>query len=312
MVANGAPAETILMNYRAASRYVWEALLLELATDEERPIVLQRAGMLIEFVERVTRVFSQAYNEEVRKLPYADDDRRAQSLLNKLGSSEDLVSEDIAFAEKIGFSIEGPFVPFVTTSPKGTISDHADHARRLRGRSVLASSHFRQVNAVANSPLNLKHLELGPNAVHAEGTVTSRHHLRSAFEELFALVDVAVARNHSGVVALDDYPAEMLLHQSQRTTGRIYDAVFGKLEAEHPELARTLESFISHDFDRGKTAESIPVHRNTLTQRLERITSLTGLDFNSARGLGLAWLAYLASEERLKADNIVNPFQDVI
>jgi len=74
--------------------------------------------------------------------------------------------------------------------------------------------------------------------------------------------------------------------------------VFDQLDAYDPELARTLESLIEHDFDRGATAAALPVHRNTLTNRLGRIRALTGLDADSAAGRSLLWLAWLEQSSR--------------
>jgi len=54
-----------------------------------------------------------------------------------------------------------------------------------------------------------------------------------------------------------------------------------------------LDELIEHDFDRGATAAALPVHRNTLTNRLARIGELAHLDLDSAEGAGLAWLAWL-------------------
>jgi DNA-binding PucR family transcriptional regulator len=70
--------------------------------------------------------------------------------------------------------------------------------------------------------------------------------------------------------------------------------VYGQLAGRDPELARTLDTLIEHDFDRGATAAALPVHRNTLTNRIARIRAVTGLDVDSAEGRGLLWLAWLA------------------
>lgn len=49
------------------------------------------------------------------------------------------------------------------------------------------------------------------------------------------------------------------------------------LETE-PDLLRTLESFFAHNCSPSATARALCVHRNTLTYRLDKIASLTGLD----------------------------------
>jgi DNA-binding PucR family transcriptional regulator len=72
--------------------------------------------------------------------------------------------------------------------------------------------------------------------------------------------------------------------------------VFDQLTAYDPELRRTLEALIEHDFDRGATAAALPVHRNTLTNRLRRIRAITGLDVDAPDGRALVWLAWLESK----------------
>ena len=59
--------------------------------------------------------------------------------------------------------------------------------------------------------------------------------------------------------------------------------MYDELAAHDPELTRTLDALIEHDFDRGATAAALPVHRNTLTNRLNRIRAITGLDVDTRR-----------------------------
>ena len=60
-----------------------------------------------------------------------------------------------------------------------------------------------------------------------------------------------------------------------------------------PSSSRTLDCLVEHDFDRAATAAALPVHRNTLSNRINRIRSITGLDVDQADGHGLVWLAWL-------------------
>lgn len=95
--------------------------------------------------------------------------------------------------------------------------------------------------------------------------------------------------------ATDELLAE-LLRCSPELAGRIRARVYGPLETREPELARTLDALIEHGFERAATAAAIPVHRNTLRDRLGRITALTGVDLSSAEGCSLALLAWLAAK----------------
>ncbi len=60
-----------------------------------------------------------------------------------------------------------------------------------------------------------------------------------------------------------------------------------------PELAHTLDLLIEHNFERASTAAALPVHRNTLRDRINHISELTGVDLDRAEGRSLAWLAWL-------------------
>ena len=64
-----------------------------------------------------------------------------------------------------------------------------------------------------------------------------------------------------------------------------------------PELERTLDLLVEHSFERGSTAAALPVHRNTLRDRINRISELTGVDLGQAEGRGLAWLARLQRQD---------------
>jgi sugar diacid utilization regulator len=127
----------------------------------------------------------------------------------------------------------------------------------------------------------------------AQGRRTPRAELLDALDELRVVTEVAAREGHSGAVDADDHLAELLLRRSPRLATRLRARVYDRLATQDPELTRTLDTLIEHDFDRGATAASLPVHRNTLTNRLNRVHAITGLDVDSADGRGLLWLAWL-------------------
>ena len=103
-------------------------------------------------------------------------------------------------------------------------------------------------------------------------------------------MDVAVGRGQRGEIQAEDLFAEMLLRRSPRIAGQIKARVYGPLDEE---LTRTLDLLVQNGFERGSTAAALPVHRNTLRDRIHRISEIAGVDLNSAQGRGLAWLAWL-------------------
>jgi DNA-binding PucR family transcriptional regulator len=70
--------------------------------------------------------------------------------------------------------------------------------------------------------------------------------------------------------------------------------VYGPLSEE---LAHTLDVLVQHSLERGSTATALPVHRNTLRDRIARITEATGFELECAEGRGLAWLACLGRRD---------------
>ena len=92
---------------------------------------------------------------------------------------------------------------------------------------------------------------------------------------------------------MDDHLAELLLRGAPGIAARLRERVYGRLAASDPELVRTLDVLVAHDFDRGAAAAALPVHRNTLGNRIKRIRAITGLDVDAAAGGGLLWLAWL-------------------
>jgi len=92
-----------------------------------------------------------------------------------------------------------------------------------------------------------------------------------------------------GTVALEDLGAAGLLlryadpaqlrRYAERTLGSVarYDADHGA------DLVRTLRTYLDCNLDRAATAERLTLHANTVSQRLRRIESLSGLDLRSPR-----------------------------
>jgi hypothetical protein len=58
---------------------------------------------------------------------------------------------------------------------------------------------------------------------------------------------------------------------------------------------------VEHSFERVRSAAVLPAHRNTLRDRINRISEITVVDLNAAPGRGLAWIerATNALEDRV-------------
>jgi hypothetical protein len=289
LAANGMPADIVPANFRRGARYAWTAIL-DAAREDERAALVESADLLFEFIDRVSQLFSDAYESAGPAATISEEERRARALLARACAGETPNGEDLQLAERIGFELSGGYRPFVLVAPAWSVQQHVALAGRLRARRLLAVSEGRRVAGLAHRRLPWRELGVDPAAAVAQGPRARRAELLEALDELRLVVDVAVRDGRAGEIDPDDHVAELLLRRSPRLATRLRARVYEQLE---PELRRTLDTLIEHDFDRGAAAAALPVHRNTLTNRLNRIHAETGLDVDSSDGRGLLWLAWL-------------------
>jgi hypothetical protein len=292
LAAEGMPPDIVPANFRRGARFAWSSLL-EGAREDERAALVESADRLFEFIDQVSELFSDTYEAVGPATIASDEERRAQALLTRARAGEEPSGEDHQFAERIGFELSGAYRPFALVAPARSVQQHAGFATRLRDQHVMAVFEGRRVVGLTHDRVPWRALGLGTRGVIAEGRRTPRAELGPSLDELEMAVEVAVRRGQSGAVDLDEHLPELLIRRSPRLAARLRSRVYSQLAASDPELIRTLDALIEHDFDRGATAAALPVHRNTLTNRLHRIRELTGLDVDSADGRGLVWLAWL-------------------
>jgi PucR-like helix-turn-helix protein len=287
--ADGVPPDIVPANFRRGARFAWGALL-EAATDEERPALLESADLLFEYVDQVSRIYSEVYEEAARVRVAGSEELAARALLARIVADEPPLPEDHQLAEQLAFALERAARPFVIASPGGP-ARHAALAATLRRRGTLAVSEGRRVVGLARARSPWTGVKLEAEAIVAQTGPAIRAERGRALEELRMAVEVATARGATGEIALEDYLPELLLRRSPHLATRIRSRVYGPLGDE---LAHTLDVLIEHSFERGATAAALPVHRNTLRDRIARISEATGLDLEGAEGRGLAWLAWLS------------------
>jgi PucR C-terminal helix-turn-helix domain len=292
LATDGMPADIVPANFRRGARYAWTALL-ESAHDDERPALLESADLLFQFIDRVSELFSDTYESGSPGAMVSQDERRARELLARACAGDEPTADDHQLAERLGFELSSAYLPFILVAPAWPAERHVALAGRLRARHLLAVAEGRRVAGLAHRKVAWDELGMDPQAVCAQGRRTRRVELSDAFEELRTVADVAARDGRAGAVEVDDHLAELLLRRSPRIAARLRGRVFDQLTTYDPELTRTLDSLIEHDFDRGATAAALPVHRNTLTNRLRRIRAITGLDVDRPDGRALVWLAWI-------------------
>jgi hypothetical protein len=289
----GFPADMIPANFRRGARFAWRAML-EAATEAERPALVESADLLFEYVDRVSRIYSEVYESAAKKSAPTVEEIAAGDLLRRIAAEEAPLTEDYRLAERIGFRIERAARPFVIAMPGRSAQHHAELAARLRGRHALAAAEGRRVIGLSNLRAPWTALALDRKAIIAVSPPAIGGERGQVLEELRGAVAIAAAHGRAGEIDVADYLPELLLSRSPRLASQISARIYSPLDGDHPELASTLSSLIKNNFEKGRVAATLHVHRNTLRDRIARISELTGVDLEGAEGRGVAWLAWLA------------------
>jgi hypothetical protein len=269
----------------------WQ-LLCDHARSDESDVLLELAGPVAEYADRIAAVVTESYLAE-RELLVSEEERRTRGLLDRLSADSPLETADRELADRLGIPMHSAYSPFVIALPGGR-SDHlaalAAHLRRA-GWTLTVTQGDRVVG-LAWKPIDLLDLGVGPAVLLVIGEPTPRRELAGAREELDVLVEHGRRMGLQGRLNAEDYLLETLLGRSPRLAARLKDKVLAPLsENGHGELAQTLETFLRCRFDRAATSAALHVHRNTLGYRLRRIEEITGLDLGSPRDLACVYVA---------------------
>jgi hypothetical protein len=285
--------DVVPANFRRGARFAWRAML-EAATEDEHRALLESADLFFEYVDRVSRIYSEGYASAIRATATSAEEIAAGALLRRIEAEESLLPEDHRLAERLGFALERAVRPFVIAVPDRSPERHAELAAKLRQTGALAASEGRRVVGLFAGVAPWRRLQLDPQAVIAHGPPAIGAERGAELEELREVVRLAASHERAGEVDAGEYLAELLLRRSPRIATRLVARLYSPLDGDHAELARTLDVLIKKNFEKGATAAALPVHRNTLRDRIARISELTGVDLEATEGRGLAWLAWLA------------------
>jgi hypothetical protein len=285
--------DVVPANFRRGARFAWRAML-EAATEDEHSALLESADLLFEYVDRVSRIYSEGHASAAAATATSAEEIAAGALLRRIEAEESPLPEDHRLAERLGFPLERAARPFVIALPGRSPERHAELAAKLRQTGALAASEGRRVVGLSGGAARWRRLQLDPRAVIAAGPPAIGAERGHALDELRDVAHLALARGERGFVDVGEYLPELLLRRLPRLASQIRARVYSPLDGDHAELARTLDQLIKNNFEKGATAAMLPVHRNTLRDRIARISELTGVDLERAEGRGLAWLAWLA------------------
>ena len=289
--AEGVRLENLLQSVGLGHQLSWQ-LLRDHGRSEESEALVELAGFLAEYFDRVSAVITVAYLGE-RELLVSEEERWTRSLLDRLCVDSPLAATDKELADRLGVPVDCPYSPFVVMMPDRPSDRHAALAAHLRRAGWrLAVTQSDRVVGLAWKPLDLPDLGVGPAVLLAIGEPTPRGELAAAREELEVLAEHGRRMGLVGRLNAEDYLLEMLLGCSPGLAARLKERVLTPLaDDDHVELAHTLKTLVACRFDRTATSAALHVHRNTLAYRLGRIEEMTGLDLASPRDLACVYMA---------------------
>jgi PucR C-terminal helix-turn-helix domain len=292
--------------YRRGTRMLWDALV-DLVSDEDRKLLVANSdhvwNCLDRFLDIVVGIFTQVYADQ-EDMPSTAGDRRAAALFDRLCAADlPITIEDSDRAARLHFDLSSPFCPFTAELAGASVANHANLAARLRAATALAFTEGVRVTGLTSPEFAWSGLLADPRLVLAQSAPTPRNRLGAAVDNLRSLTLIATQSGRRGRVSAEDFAPQLLLADSPALADLITRRVFGRLAgADATDLADTLRSLAVHGFDGTATAAALPVHRNTLLHRSNRIEKLTGLNLRDQQDRGLVLLAVMweASPVRLK------------
>jgi len=218
----------------------------------------------------------------------ADEERRAEVWEGLLYG----MAEDPAFALEAVRTLELVGGPYVAIEVED--GDPIDVGRTCRSASWLRR-HTGSVGLVTVGRSGVGDLAafLGEHATHPVGMsapVSEPHQLARAFGQASAAVRIRAGR--PGVTLFDDVLPEALLLGSPAVTEHLVSRWLGPLltlpEPERRELLLTLDAWVRSGCSASAAGSIVYCHRNTVLNRLRRISALLGRDLSGPVPLELA------------------------
>ena len=295
--ADGVGLEDLLRAFGLAGQLGWQ-LIRRSARPDESEALLDAAGLLMEYVDRVSTVVTETYLAEREGL-VSEDERRARALLERLASDGPLDAGHADLAQRLGVPLEGAYSPFAVAMPGRPPRRHAALAARLRLRGwPVAVTEGDRVAGLTWKPIDVADLDEGPDVVLVVGEPSPPSELAEALDDLPLVLAHARRAGLRGRLALEDHLLEILLGRSPHTAAQLWAKVVAPLVGpDREELLRTLRTLVACGFDRAAASAQLHVHRNTLAYRLGRIEQITGLDLDRPRDAATVYLAIAVAPE---------------
>ncbi|WP_255622398.1 CdaR family transcriptional regulator [Pseudonocardia sp. DSM 110487] len=298
----GVPLEVMLRTFRLGGRVVWEALLER--TNGVAPADLGAAATAMwTVVDGLSSALSTSYRsaeaEQLRR-----DDQRRHALLEEVvagGTTGQRV------ADQLDLPLAGHYLVVVADLDQDGTAALPGPQTALSALGVRSVWHVRTDTLVGLVPLEshdpafvlarLRSLARGrvasaPTAAGLAGVAPAHR--------LAVLALGTLPRGSAALVRIEDrYPEAMLL-RSPELRQRLADAWLGPVlrlpQREREVLLETLTAWLEADRSAGVAAERLYCHRNTVLNRLQRVTALVGRELTGRRAYVELSLALSALE----------------
>ncbi|EHR61102.1 PucR family transcriptional regulator [Saccharomonospora cyanea] len=307
-LAQGVPLEVMLRTFRLGGRIVWEALLEQAARTGVPPAAVLEAGTATwTVIDQLSSALSSAYRDSELDRVRRDEQRRTALVEDLLGAR----AHDVAFAARAAQELELPatsaYIAVVADVGPDGIAALAGPRTALRAvgiRSVWLTRVDTLVGLVA-----LEHRSLGEVLARLRPLARGRAAASPTVPELaevstahaLALVALSTVRpDDPGLVSLEERYPEALLARSPDLTDRLLArSLGGVLERparERDVLLRTLAVWLEEDRSAAHAAARLHCHRNTVLNRLQRVSTLVGRPLHGRRAYVELSLALSALE----------------
>jgi hypothetical protein len=275
-VAMGVPLEPVLHAFRVFGRVVW----IEMAdvTEPGRSEVLADIGARwMDWIDRASSQAASAYlaasNDLIRRL-----DARRDALLDALLDAS-TPADAAAVATEFQIALAPAYLPVVIEGPDVAIriDDVVDVAPRGSIVGARASGVWILAPEPPADPLRL--LDAGhARTIIAGEPAAPGPALAAAVRDVQSILDAATRSGRTGVLDRGDLIAERLVLSDDPVTSGL-DETVASLRAG--DRSGAIESTLDHYLGCGsvpRTAAALHAHPNTVTYRLGRARTLTGLD----------------------------------
>lgn len=291
----GVPLDSALHAFRIAGREVWNAVVASTRPGDEH-VLAELAGAWIEYVDRISSAFAEAYlsasHEQLRRV-----DARRRAVLDAVLSAAD-AAELAAVASRWSLTLARAYVPVLAEGEE--VSGRIDRVLDLAPAHSLGG--FRGQRLVLLVPAPGAEIErlaraAGLPLVARGSAVAAGPALAAEVARTEGLLDAAVA---SGVAAGVFGPDDLLIPQLVAGNPQVAEALRRRIveplsERADDSLLSTLRGYLETG-SVPATARAECVHVNTVAYRLKRVRELVGLDPRVPSEAALLVLALSAAD----------------